>query len=132
MCQVNANTVGSSTRSTRRSAVGPSVHLTRAQVDRRLVAEPGAQALRRGERRPYLARRVSELHGPLDPIRKTHDGLRLVATEWLLYYSNRLVASTALLAGGAGRVPEASICPAQQWTGGTREPAPSPRRGDHG
>src|SRR5215468_12715251 len=69
----------------------------RAQVDRRLVAEPGAQALGRGERRPYLARRVSELHGPLDPIRKTHDGLRFVATEWLLYYSNQLVASTAPL-----------------------------------
>src|SRR5262249_6539195 len=100
----------------------------RAQVDRRLVAEPGAQALRRGERRPDLARRVSELHCPRDPIRKTHDGLRLVATERLLYYSNQLVASTAPLAGGAGRVSEASICPAQPGTGGTREPAPSPRR----
>jgi hypothetical protein len=48
----------------------------RAQVDRCLLAEPAGQALGRGERRPYLGRRVSELHGPLDAIRKTHVGLQ--------------------------------------------------------
>jgi hypothetical protein len=70
--QVNPNTVGSSTRSTRMSAVNPSVHVIRAARPGAgrscLVAEPGAQALGRGERGPHRGRRVSELHGPLDPI----------------------------------------------------------------
>src|SRR6266496_3737612 len=70
---------------------------TWTQVDRRLVAEPGAQPLGGGERRPHLARRVSELHGPLDAIGKPHDSLQQVATQRLPYYGNRWVASTALL-----------------------------------
>ena len=69
---------------------------TRTKVDRRLIAEPCAQALGRGQRRPHLGRRVSDLHGPLDAIRKTHDSLPRVATLRLPPYSNRLVASTVL------------------------------------
>src|SRR6516162_1372955 len=67
----------------------------RAQVDRGLVAEPGAQALGRGERCPHLLRRLSDLHGPLDAIRKSHVALRQVATDWLPYYGNRSIASNA-------------------------------------
>src|SRR5262249_40447763 len=65
----------------------------RAQVDRRFVAEPGAQALGRGERGPHLLWRVSDLHGALDAIRKSHDALQQVATDRLPYYGNRSVAS---------------------------------------
>src|SRR6201996_4176814 len=39
-----------------------------AQVDLRFLAEPGTQPLGRGERRPYLGRRVRDLDGPLDAI----------------------------------------------------------------
>ena len=48
---------------------------TRAQVNGGLVAEPGPEALGRGERRPDLARRVGDLYGPLDAIGKSHDNL---------------------------------------------------------
>src|SRR5690242_15085259 len=65
----------------------------RAQVDVCLLAEPGGQALGRGQRSPYLPRRVSEFHGPLDAIGKSHVCLHQVATEQLPLYGNRLVAS---------------------------------------
>src|SRR5580700_8724012 len=55
----------------------------RAQVDLRLLAEPGTQSLGRGESRPYLGRRVSDLDGSLDAIRERHDCLQYVATVWL-------------------------------------------------
>ena len=48
MCQVNPNTVGSSTRSTRMSAVWPSVHVIRAEPPgrRSMVASLPNQAAR--------------------------------------------------------------------------------------
>src|ERR1039458_7280252 len=66
----------------------------RTQVDRRLVAEPGPAR---------VSRRGVEVHGPLDAIRKTHDGLQQVAIERLPYYGNRLVASMVLLEPGDGQ-----------------------------
>ena len=62
-----------------------------AQVDRRLVTEPGGQTFGRGERGPHLRRRVSEFHAPLDPVRKPHrnllpwqpTGCHNMATDWL-------------------------------------------------
>src|SRR6185437_3375847 len=60
-------------------AAGPG-HLggaARTEVDRRLVAEPGAEAFGGGERGPDLGRRVSDLDGPLDSIGECHDNLRV-------------------------------------------------------
>src|SRR5689334_170592 len=65
----------------------------RAQVDICLLAEPGGQALSRGKRGPDGSERVSEFHGPLDPIGKSHLNLHLIATEQLPLYGNLLVAS---------------------------------------
>jgi hypothetical protein len=36
---------------------------------------------------------VSDIHRPLDAIRKTHHDLHQVAINWLLQYCNRLIAS---------------------------------------
>jgi hypothetical protein len=61
-----------------RVAVGPAHpgRSARTQVDVRLLAEPAAQALGRGQRRPHPGRRVRQLHGPLDPVGKAHDVLQ--------------------------------------------------------
>jgi hypothetical protein len=61
--------------------VYPWLHLlranpTRSQVDRRFVAEPGAQAFGRGLRRSHLAWWMGDLYGPLDPIGKGHESLQ--------------------------------------------------------
>src|ERR1700748_1367929 len=64
-----------------------------AQVDPGLVAEPGAQPLGRGKRRPYLGRWMGDFDGPLDAIRESNDYLHDVATCWLPYYGNQQVAS---------------------------------------
>src|SRR4051794_25990909 len=47
----------------------------RAQVDRRPVTEPGAQALGRGQCGPDSGRRPGDLDGPLDAVGECHEGL---------------------------------------------------------
>src|SRR6266567_8900414 len=88
----------------------------RAQVDRRLVAEPAAQALSRGERRPYPGRRVGDLDDTLDSIGESHDSLPVVvATDRLRCYRNRPIAS---ICGRAGRSqPARSTSPVWQPAG---------------
>src|SRR5581483_241809 len=67
-----------------------------AHVDRRMVAEPATEPLRRGEGGPHLVRWVSQDHGPLDPIRERHRRYPPdIATRWLQPYSNHLIASRA-------------------------------------
>src|SRR5437764_1319659 len=57
------------------------------------VAEPRGLSRRGGQRRPHLCLRMLKLDRPLDPVRKSHDALLLVATEELRLYGNRPVAS---------------------------------------
>ena len=83
MPQVKPKTVGSSTRSMRIDAFSPLVHVISAgatgpQVDRRRIAEPGAEALGRGQRRPHPGGRMRDLDGPLDSIGKSHDSLLMM------------------------------------------------------
>src|SRR5690606_22994471 len=56
-----------------------------AQVDGGLVAEPGAEALGRGDRRLHLLRRVGELDGAFDAVRgsppRSSSSNQLVATH---------------------------------------------------
>src|SRR5947207_8260831 len=54
-----------------------------AQVDGRLVAEPGAQSLSRRDRFPHLRRRVGDADAALDPIGKAHDTPPYMATRRL-------------------------------------------------
>src|SRR5262249_20496234 len=69
-------------------AAGPG-HLggaARAEVDRRLVTEPGAQAFGGGERGPDRGRWASDLDGPLDAIGECHDNLRVRSNHSVAIY----------------------------------------------
>src|SRR6266480_235458 len=94
-------------------AVNPPVKLIRADPPgRRSIAAslpnqaPSPSAVVNAAHTP--GRRVSELNGPLDPVRKSHDRLPQVATDWLPSYGNRMVASRGLLgrppAGDGARI----------------------------
>src|SRR5437870_4352223 len=101
MGQVNPNTAGSSTRSTRMSAVWPPVHLIRAGPPgrRSIVASLPNQA-------PSPSAVVSAAHTlaggwATSTVRSMRSGKPMtpsqqVATERLLYYGNRSVASMVL------------------------------------